>query len=282
MIESFVDLTYRGLSLGRRVKLSHVRPSTGYLETPAPMPVGTSIQISTDEGVSIEAKVTAIHEQTGGSDKPPGMTVAPSLAGEALESWWRARVAYPDEDIARPRTTSSPIVRPRNTTQVDDVPPIPVAQVARIAANPDPAGGKTVAMMAVLPPIVDSHSAPPSAVLRGPAEPGLVDDAGGDGGKATMIMPAVDQELLEQLTRGSGEIDKLVRSTGEHEVVDDGKMTTVMEAIDPAALGLDAGNSGSFAAASDEETDPGASGPVSTNGNGDKKNGGGKKKRKRR
>ena len=261
MIESFVDLTYRGLSLGRRVKLSHVRPSTGYLETPAPMPVGTSILIATDEGVSIEAKVTAIHEQTGGSDKPPGMTIAPSLADEALESWWRARVAYPDEDVARPRTASSPIVRPRAHAQVDDVPPVPEPVPVR-APDPEPPGGKTIAMTAI-----------------------AVDDAGGDGGKATMIMPAVDQELLEQLTRPSGEIEKLVRSTGEHEVIDDGKMTTVMDAIDPAALGLETGNSGSFAAASDEETDPGASdpgasGPISTNG-GDKKNGG-KKKRKRR
>ena len=263
MIESFVDITYRGLSLGRRVKLSHVRPSTGYLETPAPMPVGTPILIATDEGHSIEAKVTSIHEQTGGSDQPPGMTVAPKLAGEALESWWRARVAYPDEDVARPRTTSSPIVRPRST-QVEDVPPVH-APVPVTVPDPEPPQGKTVAMMAVLPPIVD--------------------DAGGDGGKATMIMPAVDQELLEQLTRGSGDIEKLTRTTGEHEVVDDGKMTTVMEAIDPAALGLDTGNSGSFAAASDEETDPGASdpgtsGPIPTNGNGDKK--AGKKKRKRR
>lgn len=263
MIESFVDLTYRGLSLGRRVKLSHVRPSTGYLETPAPMPVGTAILISTDEGHAIEARVTAIHEQTGGSDKPPGMTVAPDLAGEALESWWRSRVAYPDEEVARPRTTSSPIVRPRAHAQADEA--LPVVSPPVIAPDPEPAGGKTIAMAAVAAP------------------PGVADD-GSTSGKATMIMPAVDQELLEQLTRGSGEIEKLVRPTGEHEVIDDGKMTTVMDAIDPAALGLETGNSGSFAAATDEETDPGASdsgasGPVSGNGNGDKK---AKKKRKRR
>src|SRR3954470_16011466 len=88
MSESFVDLTYRGLSLGRRVKLSQVRPSTGYLETPAPMPVGTAIQIATDDGITLDATVTAIHEQTGGSDKPPGMIVKPALAGEASEAWW--------------------------------------------------------------------------------------------------------------------------------------------------------------------------------------------------
>jgi len=48
--ESFVDLTYRGLSLGRRIKLTQVRPSSGYLELPSPMPVGTLVAISTDDG----------------------------------------------------------------------------------------------------------------------------------------------------------------------------------------------------------------------------------------
>ena len=41
MIESFVDLTYRGLSLGRRIKLTQVRPTSGTLELVSPMPVGT-------------------------------------------------------------------------------------------------------------------------------------------------------------------------------------------------------------------------------------------------
>ena len=244
MIESFVDLTYRGLSLGRRVKLSQVRPSTGYLETPAPMPVGTPILIATDEGVTLEATVTAIHEQTAGSDKAPGMTVAPKLAGEAPESWWRARVAYPDEVKAAPvvsRTSSKVTVRPRTHT-------IP---------EPEPAGGKTIAMAAVEPE-------PQTATDPIPVIP----DA-----KATMVMPAVDQELLEQLTRKSGDIEELVRTTGEHEVVDDGRSTTVMDAVDPSALGLDFGGSGTFPAVDDDS------------GNGDDKKspgGGVKKKRKRR
>jgi len=246
MIESFVDLTYRGLSLGRRVKLSQVRPSTGYLETPAPMPVGTLIQIATDEGLTLDAAVTGIHEQTGGSDKAPGMTVAPKLAGEASESWWRARVAYPDEVKAAPAVTRAPskvTVRPRSHTT-----PEPIAEVV-----PEDQAATDVI------PVVHE-------------------------GKPTMIMPAVDQELLESLSRpsgegGIGEVEQLTRSTGEHEIVDDGKRTTIMDAIDPAALGLDMSSSGSFPAVTDED-----SGPTSTNGNGDdkKSSGGAKKKRKRR
>jgi hypothetical protein len=254
MIESFVDLTYRGLSLGRRVKLSQVRPSTGYLETPAPMPVGTLIQIATDEGVALDATVTGIHEQTGGSDKAPGMTVAPKLAGEASEAWWRARVAYPDEVKAAPAVTRAPskvTVRPRSHTT-----PEPLA-----AVDAEPAGGKTIAM----PVIIDPEQTTTDVIPVIPE------------GKPTMIMPAADQELLESLTRPSGDIEQLTRSTGEHEIVDDGKRTTIMDAIDPASLGLDMSSSGSFPTVTDEDSGP-------TNGNGDDKKppGGAKKKRKRR
>ncbi len=255
MIESFVDLTYRGLSLGRRVKLSQVRPSTGYLETPAPMPVGTLIQIATDEGLALEATVTSIHEQTGGSDRAPGMTVAPKLSGEALESWWRARVAYPEEVKAAPvvgRAPSQVTVRPRSHTTPEPIP-------AMLAAEPEPPNGKTIAMAAVVP---DPEPTLETAI----PEP-----------KATTVMNAVDQELLESLSRPSGEIEQLVRSTGEHEIIDDGKRTTIMEAIDPAALGLDMSSSGSFPAVTDED-----SGPMPTITD-DKKSGGpAKKKRKRR
>jgi hypothetical protein len=266
MIESFVDLGYRGLTLGRRVKLSQVRPSSGYLETPAPMPVGTAIVIATDEGLAITAKVLAIHEQTGGSDKSPGMTVAPELAGEAMESWWRARVSYPDEP--RPSTTELPVVsrtsskpitvRPRAHTVPDDAPPISeLVAAAASVVDPEPPGGKTIAM-----PVIPAD------------EPG---------DKATMIMPAVDQELLEQLMRPTGENDPLVRTTGEHEVVDDGRQTTIMDAIDPALLAqLDAGNSGAFSAVDEDTGNGNGNGNGHTNGD-DKKSGGpGKKKRKRR
>ena len=259
MIESFVDLSYRGLSLGRRVKLSQVRPSTGYLETPAPMPVGTAISIATDEGVTLEATVTSIHEQVGGSEKTPGMTVAPKLAEEACESWWRARVAYPDEVAqaapAVARTSSKVTVRPRTHTT-----PEPVAEAASTAR------ADTLVDPSYPPEIADVTT--------------LLAES-----RQTMIMPAVDQELLEQMTRTSGEgeglargpVDPLVHITGEYAVVDDGKKTMMMDAIDPAALGLDMGSSGTFPVVDED------SGVVSGNGD-DRKSGGNgnKKKRKKR
>lgn len=207
MIESFVDLTYRGLPLGRRVKLTQIRPSTGYLEMPAPMPVGTAIAITTDEGMTLEATVTAIHEQVGGSDKAPGMVVAPKLDEPAVTSWWSARVALPEEEKPEPRTGGL-TVRPRSHTI-----PAPPPEGALAAADPaDPEAGKTT------------------------------------------VMAAVDPELIQQLAGdSSASSERLVRHTGEHAVVDDGKLTTVMDAVDPAALGLEVSASGSLAAASDDE-----------------------------
>ena len=96
MSESFVDLSYRGLALGKRIKLTQVRPTTGVLEVPAPMPVGTTIGIATDEGVLLEALVAEVHEQVGGSERPPGMIVRPKLDADAQQTWWRARVALPE------------------------------------------------------------------------------------------------------------------------------------------------------------------------------------------
>jgi hypothetical protein len=101
--ESFVDVTYRGLSLGRRVKLAQVRPTTGYLEVPQPMPVGTSIGIITDDTVALDATVVAIHEQVAGSEVPPGMIVRPRLEGDAARTWWSSRVTLPDIEPAAPR-----------------------------------------------------------------------------------------------------------------------------------------------------------------------------------
>jgi hypothetical protein len=97
MSESLVDLSYRGLALGKRVKLTQVRAASGYLELPTPMPVGTTIGIASEDGVLIEALVAEVREQTTGSDKPAGMIVRPKLEADAARSWWKQRVTVVDE-----------------------------------------------------------------------------------------------------------------------------------------------------------------------------------------
>src|SRR3569623_2547148 len=89
MSESFVDLTYRGLTLGRKVKLTQVRPSSGILEHVAPLPVGTSIGIASDDGTLFDAVVTDEREQPGAAaaSKP----VRPRLEVEAAKAWWKEK-----------------------------------------------------------------------------------------------------------------------------------------------------------------------------------------------
>jgi hypothetical protein len=233
VIESFVDLTYRGLSLGRRIKLGQVRPSSGYLELATPMPVGTHVAITSDDGVTIEATVTWVYEQVAGSDRTPGMIVSPALAAEPAAAWWKARVTLPDDDAPRARAPRPrPVtVRPRpktlsappEVTVVDTVPAIIADLDARVAAA------------AGLPP-------------PRPA---------GDGGELrTAVMNAIDQRQLEQLAR-SPDSEAPMGATGEHVVIDDGHQTILMEAIDPTEIGVDGGD----AAAGGEPSGGGDAGP---------------------
>ena len=205
---SFVDLSYRGLALARRVKLTQVRPGTGYVEMPAPMPVGTQIAIATDDGVQIDAVVAEIHEQVAGAPQTPGMLVQPTLAGAAAE-WWKARVELPAEPPAPDLRTTDPTVR---TT------------------------------------IVGRRMAGDTGV------PELIDD-----GRNTAVMDAVDPDAAPQ--------------RDSEPIIDDGKRTTMMDAVDLAALGLDpAASSGSMPAATDDDD----------GGNGDKPGAKPKKKKKKR
>ena len=154
-----MDLTYRGIELARRVKLSAVTTRHGYLEVAMPMPVGTEVAITTDERVQFTAVVTEIHEQIAGATQAPGMRITPTLSADA-QSWWTARA-----------TESAAIV-------VEPAAPVP----------PEPA-----------PPIVPSKPAP-----RRSAE----------------ILAQVEAESL----------------AATHEVVDDGRRTVAMDAVDPALI----------------------------------------------
>jgi hypothetical protein len=273
VIESFVDLNYRGLSLGRRIKLTQVRPTTGYLEHPTPMPVGTHVAISTDEGVSFDAVVTHVHEQVGGSDKAPGMTVRPALADDRASSWWTARVALPELEPPKPVTRPRAItVRPRSHTIPEPSKEVadPTAIVDDVSDEIIDDGKKTTLMDAVDPELIAQLT---SRTTTG--EQPVIDD-----GKKTTVMDAVDPELLAQLG---------MRTTGEHAaveppVMDDGKQTTVMESVDPAALGLDGGSSGSFPASDDEEETSGATeiSNGTSNGGPEKQRPGSVKRRKKR
>ena len=239
MIESFVDLTYRGLALGRRIKLTEVRPSTAFVELAAPMPVGTHVAIATDDGFALDATVTWIHEQVAGAERTPGMIVAPVLAVEAAAAWWQARVTLPDDDRPRQRSARSrPLtVRPRSITErnksttdrspppdhvlPDDVPAVTTA----LPINPALASADRDDRPTILADLAARVTAAAGLELRRSASrPAEVEE------RPTVAMTAIDQSQLAQAT---------MRQTGEHAVVDDGKATMIMDAIDPATLGID-------------------------------------------
>ena len=198
MSDAFVDLSYRGLVLGKRIKLTQVRQATGYLELPTPMPVGTAIGIAADDGTLLEAVVAEVREQTAGAgpDNPPGMLVKPKLDGDAERTWW--------------------------TQHVD--------KVAKEAPQPDADGKVTVRS-----PRMTGEMAVPEVV---------------DDGRNTSVMEAVvdDTVIAPPL-----DVENPRDTNPATPIVDDGKRTVAMDAVDLAALGLDpAASSGSMPAITDE------------------------------
>ncbi|MGE0870230.1 MAG: hypothetical protein AB7P03_16820 [Kofleriaceae bacterium] len=246
MIESFVDLTYRGMSLARRVKLTQVRPSTCYLEMPAPMPVGTTIRIATDDGIELEATVTAIHEQVGGSDKPPGMTVAPKLAGDASDpavAWFKARVALPEETAPEPSRTRSMTVRPRSHT-VPQPPPSDALEAP--PPPPPPPPPPRSASPSKSPPITMTSLPPP----RPPASPStppppslpvsvvvVAPERGPDSSGRTEVMEVPDPEATAPDTAVMDAVSPDLEDVSDAlaVVVDDDKRTLLMNAVEPGA-----------------------------------------------
>lgn len=136
-----MDLMYRGLALGNRVRLTEAQVSAGFLELAAPMPVGTTMTLSTDEGVSFEVTVVEVCEQA-----TPGMVVKP-VVSPAAEAWWGANVgsiaaALPVEVVLPKRRDDE------DSKLVDD-------------------GRKTVAMEVAQPILDDGADAPTSSNASG-------------------------------------------------------------------------------------------------------------------
>lgn len=158
--EVFVDVTYRGLELGRRLKLREVGPSTAYLEHGTPMPVGSQVLLSTDDGLSIPVLVVRVHEQVAGAEMPPGMRVQATGLDGAAAGWWADLVSREDPQI--PELEVAPMSRPRPlepppmaSPPVDDEPPPPApvldapAPVIEMDVDDD---RPTTLMSAVAPP----------------------------------------------------------------------------------------------------------------------------------
>src|SRR5687768_13344061 len=223
-MESFVDVSYHGIEVARRVKLTEVAPNGGYLEVAAPMPVGTTLLLSIEGGVTITATVRGVHEQVGGSERPPGMRVKPVLEGEAATRWWAERVTL----IADGAPTSR---RTHEMTAVEDETVRAVAERAREDSGVPPLGRRDTREMnpaevraALLAAQAEEHKlgiprkpVVPDAVTPADGVPAAMADDDGlvDDGKRTEVMSAVDPEILARL------------GVGGDTLIDDGKRTQI-------------------------------------------------------
>jgi hypothetical protein len=154
--EVFVDVTYRGLELGRRLKLREVGPSTAYLEHGTPMPVGAQVLLSVGDGLSIPVTVVRVHEQVAGAEMPPGMRVQASGLEGAAAAWWRDLVSRDDPQIPeveaapmrRPKPLEPPPMAPPPVEAAPEPPPTEKLPVVQEADDDRP----TTMMAAVAPP----------------------------------------------------------------------------------------------------------------------------------
>ncbi|HTJ43229.1 MAG TPA: hypothetical protein VL463_14085 [Kofleriaceae bacterium] len=201
MGDSFVDVTYRGLEVGRRLRIRDFGADTAYVEAPTPMPVGTSLEIATDAGVTIKAIVARVHEQVGGSDRAPGMNVRAIVVPE-VRAWWDARMHE------SPAPAPAPI-------------PVPVAPSSDRTAPASPESGPVV-----VESITDDGARTQVMAVIDPDEL----ERGGNGeivddGKRTQMMSVAEiDEIVAQATASSdttGESD----ITGEEDVSQDGPST---------------------------------------------------------
>lgn len=185
MIESFVDLTYRGIELARRVKLTAVTASDGYLEVATPMPVGTEVAVTTDEQVRFTALVSEIHEQIAGANQAPGMRVTPSLVDANAKSWWAARTTIANANAdATPAIAPPPRAALASPVPATDAPGSPVSSTASEASRPAPRRSAEILAQVEAESLTTPHD--------------VVDD-----GRRTVAMDAVDPALIEQLLNGT-------------------------------------------------------------------------------
>ena len=193
--EVFVDVTYRGLELGRRLKLREVGPSTAYLEHGTPMPVGSQVVLATDEGLSIPVLVVRVHEQVAGAEMPPGMRVQATGLDGAAAGWWRDLVSREDPQI--PELEVAPMRRPRALE------PPPMAAPPEEAQPPTAAAERPTETM---PPVeAEPEDDRPTTLMAAVAPPEDTDPGAPRGGNGhpdgnpsrTTVMSA--QEIREAL-----------------------------------------------------------------------------------
>jgi hypothetical protein len=87
--------------LGKRVRLQKVGPQSAYVAHDAPMPVGTELVLTVDEGLVIRAEVARVREGDS-KEGPAGMWLWADAAEQRARAWWDAHVIADDPRIPEP------------------------------------------------------------------------------------------------------------------------------------------------------------------------------------
>ena len=225
-----VDVLYRGVPLAEQVSLAPLSQVQALLAHAAPMPVGTPLTMRAADQVAIRVVVVAVRETHGEADAAAsGMILGPSSdasAGE-LASWGKLVAGAPE----------APPVVARGTTDQ-----LAAGQIAEATAT---AAG--VARSTAL-----EAGAEPKRRTRELSSQELAAVAQAAGTVTEPIRPVRASKPPE--IRRAEEAAAAAMGAAVDGLVDDGKATTVMEAVSPellAQLGLsgsEAGVSGAMAA----------------------------------
>jgi len=214
MGDSFVDVTYRGLEVGRRLRMRDFTSDAAWVEAPSPMPVGTEVEVVLDNGARFHATVSRVHEQVGGGERPPGMRVRPALAGD-LRAWWDRMLVEspaPPEALPRGRRTSAPPINAAANVAASVAAPVEPPVIVSPVITPPQAATPVAAVPVAMP----HEETAPASDHSGPV---VIDDA-----QNTAVMPVVDPDMLAD-------------EGGNGEVTEEGAArTTVMAAVDIEAI----------------------------------------------
>lgn len=205
MSEAFVDVTWRGLEVGKRVKLHAIHAGEAYIDHSTPMPVGTVLALKTDEGLEIAVTVLRVHEQVGGTNEVPGMQIKPHLSGAAAQWWDARREPAPAPAVPRTITDSQPppmgdpresiVAKPTLTMSTVEVERALKAVKGEVDEESD--AGNTEVMTAV----DEATLAAIAASSDEPTDPRLVDD-----GRRTMQMSVADVNAIVEATDDSADV----------------------------------------------------------------------------
>lgn len=208
--EQLVDVTYRGLDVGRGLRLSQVGPGSAHLACDAPLPVGTALVLAVADGIRIPARVLRVHESADAL--PVGMRIGVVALEDEAKSWWDRMVTADDLVIPEPARTRAAEGEPEAQVLADE--PATATEEAVEAQRGKAAADATEEA-------VEAQSGEPAAVEA--TEEVVEEAAGGDEGAVSGETDAAAEGTAGEDEAAAGsEAGEAVQAAAEEIPADDG------------------------------------------------------------